>query len=66
MDVKQKRVLIIGLGLSGRAAAAFLLKRGAKVSALDQNQELLDSHPEVSRLRTLGTKGLILSILTSI
>jgi len=51
----QTKTLIIGLGLSGRAAAAFMLKRGATVSAVDQNRELLATHEE---LKTLREKGL--------
>ena len=35
MDLKNKRVLVIGLGLSGRAAAELLLRRGARVVAVD-------------------------------
>jgi UDP-N-acetylmuramoylalanine--D-glutamate ligase len=51
MELEGRSVLVVGLGLSGRAAAAFLLKRGAAVSAVDHNTELLASHPEIIALR---------------
>ena len=35
MDVKDKRVLVVGLGKSGVASAQFLLARGAKVTVSD-------------------------------
>jgi UDP-N-acetylmuramoylalanine--D-glutamate ligase len=34
-DLKDKHVLVIGLGVSGRSAARFLQRRGAKVLAVD-------------------------------
>ena len=35
-DWTGKRVLVLGLGLSGRSAASFLAERGAKVTAADE------------------------------
>lgn len=47
------RALVVGLGRSGRAAARFLLARGAKVTATDaQNEAALDR--EVSALAAAG------------
>lgn len=51
-----KSVLVIGLGLSGRSAVRFLLNRGAHVSGIDGNQELLKSNPEIAILREAGLK----------
>ncbi|HYX68479.1 MAG TPA: UDP-N-acetylmuramoyl-L-alanine--D-glutamate ligase, partial [Terriglobales bacterium] len=39
MDVKGKRVLVVGLGKSGVAAALFLQARGARVSVSDAKTE---------------------------
>lgn len=52
-----RRVLVIGLGVSGRAASEFLLKRGAKVCAVDQNRELIDSAEKLAALRLMGLKA---------
>ncbi|MCE5316981.1 MAG: UDP-N-acetylmuramoyl-L-alanine--D-glutamate ligase [Parachlamydia sp.] len=49
-----RNVLVIGLGLSGRAAAGFLLKRGARVHGIDRDRELLASHEEIKGLYNLG------------
>jgi UDP-N-acetylmuramoylalanine--D-glutamate ligase len=49
-----KQVLVIGLGLSGRAAARFLLQQGAHVHGVDRNQHLLEEHPEVKKLIQIG------------
>lgn len=54
LELKNKTVLVIGLGLSGRSAACFLLKRGAAVWGIDGNRELLTNHPEVLELIKTG------------
>ncbi len=51
---QNKRVLVIGLGLSGRASSHFLLKQGASVYGVDRSQELLDTNLELSNLRKNG------------
>lgn len=56
MDLKNKKVLVIGLGLSGKAASTFCVKHGAQVVAFDQNKELLAKHPDMSALRAQGIK----------
>lgn len=48
--LKNKKVLVLGLGLSGRAATKFLLKREAIVTGIDQNLDLLTNHSEVLEL----------------
>lgn len=49
----EKKVLVIGLGISGRAAAHFLLRKKASVAAVEQKKEVLES-PEVLSLRKIG------------
>lgn len=38
MDVKDKRILVVGFGLSGEAAARLLIREGAKVLVIDESQ----------------------------
>jgi UDP-N-acetylmuramoylalanine--D-glutamate ligase len=40
LELAGKRVLVLGLGLSGRSAAAFCAGRGARVLAVDERAEL--------------------------
>lgn len=51
-----KKVLILGLGLSGRSAAYFLMQQGAVVTGVDQNENLLNSHHEILVLKQAGLK----------
>lgn len=51
---KGKNVLVIGLGISGRAAACFLLRRGAFVVGIDRNPDLLTSTGNLEDLITAG------------
>lgn len=53
-SLKNKRALVIGLGISGRAAAGFLLRRGARVTGIDQNITLLHQNAEIATLRQQG------------
>ena len=54
-DLAGKRVLVVGLARSGRAAAAALVAEGSKVVGYDRDLELsLD--PELGRLRELGVE----------
>ena len=50
MQVEGKRVLVIGLGVSGRAAVELLLANGALVAGADRSL----SSPEIPRLRKQG------------
>lgn len=43
MELRNKRMLVVGLGKSGRAAAMFLAKRGARVVANDVRPEVEDA-----------------------
>lgn len=54
MELKNKKVLVIGLGLSGRSAAHFLLNRGAEVWGVDRNQEMLLKHSDILALKQKG------------
>src|ERR1700686_3522975 len=40
MELKGKRVMVIGLGISGRAAARLLAGRGAQLVLTDRNTDL--------------------------
>jgi UDP-N-acetylmuramoylalanine--D-glutamate ligase len=55
-SLKGKKVLVIGLGISGRSAVQFLLKRSALVSGVDQNRDLLANNTELASLREKGLK----------
>ena len=52
--MKGKKVLVIGLGMSGRSAVQLLLDRGAKVHGIDRNQELLYTNDSLMKLRDRG------------
>lgn len=39
MDVKGKKFLVVGYGISGQAAAKLLVKQGAEVLAIDESKE---------------------------
>jgi len=49
-----KKVLIIGLGVSGRSAARFLLAQGRKIVAIDQKSSELEKEPEIQLLKKSG------------
>ena len=53
MDLKNKRVLVVGLGRSGSAAAFFLQEHGAKVTVSDTKSEAQLQH-EVAQLLDRG------------
>lgn len=40
VDLKGKRALVVGMGMSGRSAAQFLLAHGALVHGVDRNEQL--------------------------
>ena len=51
MDLKNKRVLVVGAGKSGISAAHFLLRQGAKVTVSDSRSAaaLAGEIPEIGR-----------------
>lgn len=49
-----KRVLILGLGVSGQSAALFLLKRKARVVAVDRDPHLCKNNEKISHLCKQG------------
>ncbi|MBI4660927.1 MAG: UDP-N-acetylmuramoyl-L-alanine--D-glutamate ligase [Verrucomicrobia bacterium] len=57
-DLLNKRVLVIGLGLSGRAACRLLRRRGASVTAIDSG-ETDALRQEGGELRALGADVLL-------
>lgn len=50
MIMQNKHVLVLGLGISGRAVAKFLLNRKAAVVAMDRQIDLLIKHPDMQEL----------------
>ena len=59
IDIKGKNVVILGLGLSGVAAASLAAHKGAHVFVSDQNnsQDLIDSLEELKTLNINGELG---------
>src|SRR5215475_9205903 len=53
MDLKDKRVLVVGLGKSGVASALFLKSRGARVTVSDSKPEA-ELHDEILQLLDQG------------
>lgn len=51
MELKDKRVMVIGLGVSGRAAARFLAGRGATLVMTDRRTDLVRQHMPPGELR---------------
>lgn len=51
-----KKVLLLGLGVSGRSAAEFLLSRGADLLAVDRNADVLQNNAEVIELKKKGLR----------
>lgn len=49
-----EKVLVLGMGLSGRSAAKFLLSKGVTVFGFDQNQTLLNENEEIASMRLKG------------
>ncbi|HET6460359.1 MAG TPA: UDP-N-acetylmuramoyl-L-alanine--D-glutamate ligase [Syntrophales bacterium] len=52
MNLKEQRILVIGLGKTGIASVRFLMGQGAKVTATDEKpqSEMLDAFRELGRL----------------
>jgi len=53
---KGRRVLVIGLGISGQSAVKFLMKRGALVVGTDSNQNIATTNENI---RTLCQQGMV-------
>ena len=51
-----KKALVLGLGVSGKAAAEFLLAQGAFATAVDQNCDAMRGQEHVQRLMECGLK----------
>lgn len=54
-DFREMRVLVIGLGRSGLAAAEILVQQGARVLVIDQNQSA-ELEERAQRLRSIGVE----------
>jgi UDP-N-acetylmuramoylalanine--D-glutamate ligase len=52
---KDKKVLVIGLGSSGRSALKLLIQAGAKAAGVDSNCALIETHEEVLQLKAQAT-----------
>lgn len=51
---KGKKIIVVGLGISGRSAAAFLLHHGASVVGVDRNISTLKLNSEILALEKKG------------
>lgn len=58
MSFEGKRIVVCGLGISGRAAAAALLKRGARVTVIDDNDND-DVRFHAEKLTTAGADAFV-------
>lgn len=50
----RKKVLVVGMGMSGRSAVQFLLAHNAIVHGVDRDPILLATHPEIQMLQQAG------------
>ncbi|MBM4271366.1 MAG: UDP-N-acetylmuramoyl-L-alanine--D-glutamate ligase, partial [Deltaproteobacteria bacterium] len=59
MNLKEKKILVIGLGKTGIATARFLIGRGARVVVTDEKprSELKDVLDEIESTKTQFTFG---------
>ena len=58
-DLTRKSVLVVGMGISGIAAAEFLLAQGAFVCGIDQSAHLLETNSKVTFLKSKGAQILL-------
>lgn len=56
--MKHRHALVIGLGISGQAAASYLLKRGVVVTGIDRKAELFVEGGPLSSLQKRGLRAL--------
>lgn len=56
-NLKGKKILVLGLGLSGRSASRFLLDKKAKVFGVDRDIITLE-HPEIALMKQRGMVAL--------
>lgn len=54
LNFADKKVLVLGMGMSGRSAAEFLIAHEALVHGIDRDAHLLASHPEIQILKQAG------------
>src|ERR1700733_2043043 len=65
-DLKGKKVLVLGLGLSGLSASRFLLDSGAEVIGVDRDIAALEQNSELALMRQEGMIALHESVKPSI
>ena len=65
-DLKGKKVLVLGLGLSGRSASRFLLDNGARVIGVDRDIATLEQNSELAMMKHEGMVALHESVKPSI
>ena len=53
-QIKGKKILVIGLGVSGKSAVSFLIDRGAWVTAVDRNKSIVAEDSQVAELCKRG------------
>ena len=56
LSLAGQQILVLGMGVSGRSAAEFLLTCGALVCGVDQDVHLLDTHFDIQRLKKKGLR----------
>lgn len=61
-----KKVLVLGMGISGRSAAEFLQAHGAEVHGVDRDADLLANNPQIQALKSKGLGVWVESELHSI
>lgn len=59
----EKKAFVLGLGISGRAAAEYLLSEGAHVTGVDKNVSLLEANADIQELKK---KGLVAKVESDI
>ena len=52
--IDKKKVLLIGLGVSGRAAARYLTKKDCEVMAVERDRALIEKNGEIQELKAQG------------
>lgn len=61
-----KKVLVLGMGMSGRSAVEFLIAHGASVHGVDRDPHLLATHSEIQMLKQAGLIVCVENLLQNI
>lgn len=65
-ELKGKSVFVLGLGISGRSAARYLLAKGCTVWASDDQWETIQHQAEIESLQSIGLKVCTSQILPEV